>query len=77
MSKLLDQAIKQLRDLPEDEQDAAADTLFAYIASDERQYRLRPHQAEEVRRIRRNLQTGEARLATHDEVAAVKRKSRL
>src|SRR5690242_18579458 len=36
MKKLLEQAIEQLRDLPEDDQDAAADVLFAYISSDER-----------------------------------------
>jgi len=42
MTALLDEAIEQLRELPEDEQDAAADALFAYIASDERQYRLEP-----------------------------------
>ena len=50
MTKLLDEAIQQLRDLPEEEQDAAADALFAYISSDERQYVLRPEQAAEVRR---------------------------
>jgi hypothetical protein len=35
MSKLLDEAIEELRNLPDDEQDAAADALFAYISSDE------------------------------------------
>jgi hypothetical protein len=72
MSKLLQEAIQTLRELPEDEQDAAADVLFAYIASDERQYGLRPDQAEEVRRIRRDLKTGKTHLATADEVAKMK-----
>jgi hypothetical protein len=36
MTRLLDEAIEKLRDLPEDEQDAAAEMLFAYIESDER-----------------------------------------
>jgi hypothetical protein len=58
MSKLLQEAIQTLRELPEDEQDAAADVLFAYISGDERQYHLLPHQAEAVRRIRRDLKTG-------------------
>jgi len=72
MSRLLDEAIETLRDLPEDEQDAAADALFAYISSDERQYRLRPDHAEAVRRIRRDLHSGKTRLATDDEVAAMR-----
>jgi hypothetical protein len=42
MTKLLQEAIKTLRKLPEDEQDAAADVLLAYISSDERQHGLRP-----------------------------------
>lgn len=41
MSRLLEQAIEQLRELPEDEQDYAADAVFAYLASDERQYQYR------------------------------------
>jgi hypothetical protein len=72
---LLREAIQTLRELPEDEQDAAADVLFAYISSDERQYHLLPHQAEEVRRIRRDLKTGKTRLATAHEVAKIKTKS--
>jgi hypothetical protein len=71
MTKLLREAIETLRHLPEDEQDAAAGALFAYISSDERQYHLRPDQAEAVRRIKRDLKTGKTRLATDDEVAAL------
>jgi hypothetical protein len=77
MTKLLQEAIETLRDLPEDEQDAAADALFAYIASDERQYRLHPDQAEAVRRTQRDLKTGKTRLATGDEVDELKKKSGL
>lgn len=77
MTKLLQEAIASLRDLPEDEQDAAADVLFAYISSDEREYRLRPDQAEEVRRIRRDLKSGNTRLATENEVASFKQKARI
>jgi hypothetical protein len=77
MTKLLQQAIEQLRDLPEDEQDAAADVLFAYISSDERHYRLTPDHAEAVRRIRRDLKTGKTRVATDSEVAAVRKSSGL
>jgi len=36
MTKLLQEAIETLRDLPEDEQDAAAEAVLAYITNDER-----------------------------------------
>ena len=72
MSALLDDAIEQLRELPEDEQDAAADALFAYIASDERQYRIDKRDADEVQQIRRDLVSGATRLATEKEVTTVR-----
>ena len=75
MTKLLEEAISELRNLPEDRQDAAADALFAYIASDEKEYQLRPHQVLEVHGIRRALRDGITRLATDAEVSALKKKS--
>ena len=75
MTRLLDEAIETLRELPEDEQDAAVHALFAYISSEDRHYSLRADQAEAVRRIRRDLQTGKTRLATDDEVAQLRNKS--
>jgi hypothetical protein len=42
MTRLLQQAIEQLQGLPEDEQNDAADVIFAYRCSEERQYRLYP-----------------------------------
>jgi hypothetical protein len=77
MTRHLEEAIETLRDLPEEEQDAAADVLFAYISSEERHYALRPDQAEAVRRIRRDLKAGKTRLATDDEAAALRSQSRL
>lgn len=74
MMSLLEQAIEQLRDLPEEEQDAAADVLFAYVSSEERRYHLRPHQITQVRRIRADLHDGKTRLATDAEVSAHKKK---
>jgi hypothetical protein len=53
MTKLLDEAMAQLRDMPEDEQDAAADLVFTYITSDEREYHLLPHQVAQIRRAHR------------------------
>jgi hypothetical protein len=77
MTRRLEEAIETLRDLPEDEQDAAASALFAYISSDDRQYQLRPDQVDAVRRIRREMKNGKTRLATDDEVEALRGKSRL
>jgi hypothetical protein len=77
MSTLLEEAIEQLRALPEEEQDSAAEALFAFIASDERQYRLLPHQVSEVQRIQRGLQDGTTRLATDQEIERERRKSRI
>jgi hypothetical protein len=77
MTNLLERAIEQLRDLPEDEQDAAADALFAYVCSDERHYRLRPEQINEVRSIQHRLRDGKTRLATDAEVSTLKKKSTL
>jgi len=58
MTKLLDEAIDQLRELPDEEQDAAADAVFAYISNDDRVYGLRPDQVADVRRIRGSLAAG-------------------
>jgi len=77
MSRLLDEAIEQLRDLPEEEQDSAADALFAFISSDERQYRLLPQQVSEVQRIQRALKSGATRLATDLEIERERKKSRI
>ena len=74
MTKLLEEAIEELRHLPGDKQDAAADALFAHISSDSHAYHLSPQQAEEVRRIRRDLNSGGTRLATDEEVSSAKKK---
>jgi hypothetical protein len=77
MTKLLDEAIEHLRDLPEEEQDSAAEALFAFIFSDERQYRLLPQQVSEVQRIQRALKDGTTRLATDLEIERERKKSRI
>jgi hypothetical protein len=70
MTKLLEQAVAQARALPEEDQDAAADALFAYFADGDRRHRLSPNQIEEVELIRARLKSGQTRLATDDEVSA-------
>jgi hypothetical protein len=74
MTKLLEQAVDQARELPPEDQDAAADALFAHIANEDRRYRLSADQVEEVKRIRERLQSGETRLATEEETRALWRK---
>ena len=77
MRKLLEEAIGQLRELPEDEQEAAADAVFAYVANEDRQYHLLPHQIKEVRRIQKGLRDGTGRLASDEEVETFKKKAGL
>ena len=76
MTKLLEQAVEHVRELPEEQQDAAADALFAFISSDERDYILSPQQAAEVRRIREKLHSRVTRLASPAEVEAANKKAR-
>ena len=49
MTKLLQKAIAQVQNLPEEEQNELAETLFAHLAGNAR-YRLTHEQIEEVRR---------------------------
>jgi len=41
MTKLLDETVARLRELPEQEQDAMAETLFAHLAGQHGRYRQR------------------------------------
>jgi uncharacterized membrane protein YccC len=74
MTKLLEQAVGQARELSAEDQDAAADVLFAHIANEDRRYGLSMEQVKEVRRIRERLQSGETRLATEDEMQTLWKK---
>ena len=74
MTKLLEEAIAKVRELPEDQQDAAADALFAHISGAPGHYRLKSEQVAEVVRIQKDLREGRTRLATDDEVAALRKK---
>jgi hypothetical protein len=74
MTKLLEQAIAQVRDLLDDDQDAAADALFAHLAGDHRRFRLTAEQIEDATRIQRDLREGKARLADDGEMAALWKK---
>lgn len=74
MTKLLEQAVAEARTLPDDAQDDVAEALFAHIAG-RGNYQLTAEQIEDVKRIRQGLATGETRLATHEEEAAVWKKT--
>jgi hypothetical protein len=52
LTRLLEQAVEQAGGLSAEEQDAAADVLFAYISNADRRLRLSADQVEEVKRIR-------------------------
>jgi hypothetical protein len=77
MTKLLEQAVSQARELPDEAQDKVADALFAHIAEQDRHYRLTPDQVEHVKSVQERLRSGATRLATDEEVAAVWKKSGL
>jgi hypothetical protein len=74
MTKLLEQAIAEARELSEQEQDAIADALFAHIAGEMRTARLTPDQVADVTRIREDLRAGRTRLASDEETAALWKK---
>lgn len=69
MTKLLDQAIAKVRELPEGEQERAAESLmvFAELAK-QGVYRLSPEERAAVEASRAQVRRGE--LATDDEVEA-------
>ncbi|OGG53651.1 hypothetical protein A2851_02055 [Candidatus Kaiserbacteria bacterium RIFCSPHIGHO2_01_FULL_53_29] len=71
MTKLLEKAIEQLRELPAEDQNAAAQALFVHMVSGNAEYHLTDEQVREVKRIQRNLRSGKTRLATKREMAAL------
>jgi hypothetical protein len=74
MTKLLEQAFAEARTLPEAEQDALAEALFAHISDRALQPRLTEDQIAEVRAIQHRLRSGESRLATEEETNALWRR---
>ena len=69
-TRRLEEAFARARELPPEEQDALAEALFEDIAWAERDGRLTPEQADEVKRIQRDLRARATRLATDEEVEA-------
>jgi hypothetical protein len=50
MTKRLEEAVAQARELPDEEQDEIAEMLFALMSIDEADYALLPEDVEEVKR---------------------------
>jgi putative addiction module component (TIGR02574 family) len=67
MTRLFDEAVARVRQLPEDEQDAMAETLLAHLAGQDGRYRLTDEQVEEVKR---RLAEPNPRFLTLEEVRA-------
>jgi hypothetical protein len=72
--QLLDEAIAKVRELPEAQQDLAAEVLLSVVDQEEPTYRLTPEQVREVGRIQEDLRTGRATLASDQQVAALWKK---
>jgi ABC-type histidine transport system ATPase subunit len=74
MTKLLEEAIAKACELPESEQDLAAEVLLTVIHHDAPSYHLTPEQVEEVKQIRQDLREGRVNLLSEGEIAAFLRK---
>lgn len=72
MTKLLDKAIAKVRELPEADQDEAAEMLLSAFSEEARGYRLTPEQVAEVRRTQQAVREG--KIATDEEMAALWKK---
>jgi hypothetical protein len=73
MTKLLEDAFTQARELPEDRQNELAEALFAHMTGNQR-FQLTDEQVEEVKRRQRELGEGKTRFATDDEMDALWKK---
>ena len=74
MTKLLEQALEKVRELPDGDQDDLAVALFAHLAGDHRQFGLAVEQGKDVTRVRDDLRDGRSRLASDDEMTALWKK---
>jgi hypothetical protein len=72
MTKLLEEGIKAVRELPEERQDAAGELLLAIAEQSKTTYRLTPQQIEEVRHAIAEADRGE--FATDEEMAELWKK---
>lgn len=74
MTKRLEEAIAEIRKLPDAEQDRAAELLLALAREQEEAadgYQLTPEQVAEVERIVREIDEGTATFVSEEEMAAI------
>lgn len=74
MTKLLDEAIAKAKELPDADQDMAAEAVLSVVYKDAPGYQLTPEQVEEVARIQQDMRSGKTVLATDQEMAALWKK---
>jgi hypothetical protein len=72
MTKLLDEAIATVRQLPDNDQDVAAKFLLGFANSDARRYQLTDEQVAEVELAKREVREG--KIATDAEMDDVWRR---
>jgi hypothetical protein len=74
VTKLLDKAIAKVRELPEAQQDLAAEVFFSVVDQEKPTYRLTPEEVREVRRIQEDPRTDRTTLASDQQVAVLWKK---
>jgi len=74
MTKLLEEAIAKARELPEADQDLAAEAVLSVVYKNAPAYQLTPEQVEQVKRIQKEIREGTARFASDEEMAALWKK---
>ncbi|MBB6310163.1 hypothetical protein [Xanthobacter tagetidis] len=71
MTKLLEEAIAEIRKLPDAEQDRAAEVLLGFAQNSAPGYELTPAQVAEVKLIVREIDEGTATFVTEEEMEAI------
>ncbi|WP_454917057.1 hypothetical protein [Xanthobacter sediminis] len=71
MTRLLEDAIAEIRKRPAAEQDLAAEVLMEFVRSRDENYQLTPAQIAEVADTLRQIENGTMTFATEEEVAAM------
>lgn len=74
MTRLLEDAIAEIRKRPAAEQDLAAEMLMGFVRSRDEDCQLTPEQIAEVEDTLRQIEDGTMTFATEEEVAAMWRR---
>ncbi len=71
MTRMLDEAVGELRKLPAPDQNALATLIFAHLSDPSPTYTLTDEQVVEVKRRQAALKTGKTQHAPEEDVAAL------